>query len=57
MNKLTAKSPFPFGAHKDKPCGEINDGYLKWLAKRKDLWENRPEVEEYLKSRGFLKGE
>ena len=56
MNKLTEKSPFPFGAHKGVPCREINDGYLKWLAKRRDLWADRPEVEQYLKDRGFLKG-
>jgi len=57
MDKLKAKSPFPFGAYKGVPCENVHAGYLKWLAKRKDLWENRPEVEEYLKSRGFLKGE
>jgi uncharacterized protein (DUF3820 family) len=57
MDKLTAKSLFPFGAYKDRPCGEINDRYLQWLAGRKDLWADRPLVAQYLRDRGFLKGE
>ena len=57
MDKLTSKSLFPFGAYKDVPCGRINAGYLKWLASRQDLWADRPLVAQYLRDRGFLKGE
>ncbi len=54
MVKLKPSDPFPFGAYKGTKCKDVHVGYLVWLATRRDLWEPRPEVEQYLRDRGVL---
>ncbi len=47
-NELTDTSPFPFGAHKNKPIQDVPVNYLHWLYHNAHGKHTEP-IKEYIK--------